>query len=231
MTTATDRRVVYALLAIAALCLIGLGASLYRAKSNELKELRQRLAQKETELEESRVKVVKLPDLERKYDRLAARLSVLEPALPDSAYMPTFLSQIEHLAASTNNRILMIRPKEKPNQGKAGATTIDNETGEVVKKTPAPATPGAAPEQAEQEQKDQAPYDYTSIEFKIEGAYPSLVAFLKELQAFPKMIAVNDISFRPAQGSARSEQSTPRLEATLDLTAVIAKGGKHGTTQ
>jgi hypothetical protein len=47
------------------------------------------------------------------------------------------------------------------------------------------------------------------------------------LQRFPKMIAVNDISFSPNQGGIGSGQS-PNLTATMDLTAVVTKGGSDG---
>jgi len=111
MSGGSDRKVVFALLGIAMLCMIGLGASLYHAKTSELSKLKQELKEKESRIAEVREKLTDLPALEAKYTKLQARLSVLEPSLPDSAYIPTFLRQIEGLATGTRNSILMIRPK------------------------------------------------------------------------------------------------------------------------
>lgn len=231
MNAGTDRKVVFALLAIAALCLIGLGASLYRAKSGALTRLRQDLTAKEKGLDEVRVKLTKQPELETKYAQLQARLSVLEPTLPDSAYMPTFLRQIERLATGTNNRIVAIRPKAKPAASSGSSVKVNNETGEVTK-------PGTAEEKEQDntkknqqtaDAKSRIPYDYSPIELKVEGTYSTILSFLSELQRFPKMIAANDISFAPKlQG--QQMQRAPELTATMDLIAVITKGVKNGTS-
>jgi Tfp pilus assembly protein PilO len=227
MSVGADRKVIYALLGIAALCLIGLGVSLYRAKGSELTRLAKELSGKDQQLTQVREKLTKQPELEAKYAKLQARLSVLEPALPDSAYMPTFLRQIERLATQTSNRIVMIRPKAKAPSGKTAAVTVNNETGEVVKEQPnAPSGPNA--KGAKQVEKSKLPYDYSTIELRIEGTYTTILAFLKELQQFPKMIAVNDIAFSPKQTG--SLMQSPELMATMELTAVIGKGGKDGTS-
>jgi len=225
MNTGTDRKVVFALLAIAALCLIGLGASLYRAKSGELRALHKQLTEKEGQLERVRQKLTKQPELETKYARLQARLAVLEPALPDSAYMPTFLRQIEHLALATSNSIIGVRPKAKTTESKAAGTQVNEETGEVVKAQP---QQGGQTESKASE-KSRVPYDCSSIELKVEGTYTTVIGFLKELERFRKMIAVNDISFAPKTGS--EAERSPKLTATLDLTAVITKGGRDDASR
>ncbi|KPK78309.1 MAG: hypothetical protein AMS25_16150 [Gemmatimonas sp. SM23_52] len=215
MSVGSDRKVVFALLGIAALCLIGLGASLYHAKGAELKRLETKLGEKEAKFREVRAKLTELPDLEAKYGDLQGRLSVLEPALPDSAYIPTFLRQIENLARQTNNGILMIRPKPAIRRSAADSVKIDDETGEIKKKDQAGGT-GAAPAPM--------PYDFVPIELKLQGTYWTVIDFLAALQQFPKMIAVNDISFSPKSGGADS-MTSPSLTATMGLTAVVTKGG------
>lgn len=214
MSAGGDRKVVFALLGIAVLCLIGLGGSLYHAKTSELSKLKDQLEANESQLTEVREKLTELPQYEAQYGKLQARLSVLEPSLPDSAYIPTFLRQIEGLATGTQNNILMIRPKPAIQRAAAPTTTIDDETGEIMK------TEGeaAAPEPA------LLPYDFVPIELRLEGTYWTAIDFLVELQKFPKMIAVNDVSFSPDQSRLGAGQS-PRLTATMDLTAVVTKGG------
>lgn len=217
MSGGGDRKVVFALLGVAMLCMIGLGASLYHAKTSELSRLRQELTEKESQLEEVRAKLTELPTLEANYTKLQTRLSVLEPSLPDSAYIPTFLRQIEGLATGTRNNILMIRPKPAVQRGGgAPATTINDETGEIMKNQGGGAEAQPAPA---------LPYDFVPIELRLEGTYWTGIDFLAKLQKFPKMIAVNDISFSPTQAGVDARQS-PRLTATMDLTAVVTKGDK-----
>ncbi len=214
MSSGGDRKVVFALLGVAVLCLIGLGASLYHAKTSELSRLKQELEKKESRLVEVRGKLTDLPSLEAKYSDLQVRLSVLEPSLPDSAYIPTFLRQIEGLATGTDNAILMIRPKPVVQRASVPTTTINNETGKIVHGAPV----------GEAAQAPVFPYDFVPIELRLDGTYWTAIDFLSELQEFPKMIAVNDVSFSPTQ-SAMSTNRSPRLTATMELTAVVTKGG------
>ena len=228
MTAGADRKVVFALLAIATLCLVGLGGTVYRAKADQLKRMQRQLAEKEVSLSEIKRKVANQPQLEEKYRQLQSRLSVLEPSLPDSAYIPTFLRQIEGLATGTNNAIIMIRPKPAAPGRKGGAASpvINNETGEIVEQAEAPDAKGAP--KAGEKQRAKLPYDYAPIELKVSGTYWTVIDFLSELQRFPKMIAVNDVGFSPEQSKAAS-QSSPRLLTTVNLTAVVTKGAKDGT--
>jgi Tfp pilus assembly protein PilO len=214
MNASADRRVLFALLGVAVLCLIGLGASLYHSRAAKLTELREELGQKEAQFDEARDRLTKLPQLETEFSQLQARLSVLEPALPDSAYVPTFLRQIERLATDTRNRILMIRPKPAIERRPSGpTTTINDETGEIIQSS----TEAQAAEQVSM------PYDYVPIELRLEGTYWTVIDFLAELQRFPKMIAVNDMAFDPTSGGINAQRS-PQLTATMGLTAVVTKG-------
>jgi len=229
MRAGPDRKVVFALVAIAALCVIGLGATLYRGKVAQLSRLHDELEDKREKLASLHDKITRQPELEAKFTGLQTRLMVLEPGLPNSAYMPTFLRQIEGLAVATHNRIIMIRPKESNESKGASNVTINNETGEVVA---APAPGGdkkdASASSSGAKKTPKLPYDRMDIEVKVRGSYWTVLNFLDELQKFPKMIAVNDIAFTPERtGAAAQAQGTGAdLSATLALTAVIAKGGK-----
>ncbi len=222
MNVGGDKKIVFALLGVAVLCLIGLGGSLYHRKSTELQTLTQKLADKENELTEVKAKVTQLPELETQYAELQGRLAVLEPALPTSAYIPTFLRQIENLATGTKNNIIMIRPKPAVKRSAADkAVKINDETGEVIQEKPAAG--GSAPPPPE------LPYDFVPIELRLNGNYWTIINFLDQLQRFPKMIAVNDLSFSPNQGGAGSGNS-PNLAATMELTAVVMKGSSDGNS-
>ena len=219
MSAGGDRKIIFALLGIGILCLIGLGASLYHGKATELKELEGALGQKEAELEQMKSKVTQLPQLEDQYQDLRGRLSVLEPGLPDSAYIPTFLHQIESLASGTRNDILLIRPKPAIKRSAAdSAVKINDETGAIIEDAGQPEEAAPPPPM---------PYDFVPIELRVQGTYWTVIDFLAELQRFPKMIAVNDISFSPNQGGLVSGRS-PNLTASMELTAVVTKGGSDG---
>jgi len=221
MSGGGDRKIVLALLGVGILCLIGLGGSLYHSKAAELKDREQALASKQQELEEMKRKVTELPQLEDRYQELRTRLAVLEPALPDSAYIPTFLRQIESLAIGTQNNILLIRPKPAVKRSAADAAVkINDETGEIIDNKKAGGTEAASA-------PPELPYDFVPIELRVQGTYWTVIAFLDQLQRFPKMIAVNDISFSPSQAGTDSERS-PKLTAAMELTAVVMKGGSDG---
>ena len=227
MRIGPDRKVVFALLAIAALCVIGLGATLYRSKVAELSRLRDELVDKKAKLGNLHDKLAAQSDLEEKYGKLQARLSVLEPALPDSAYMPTFLRQIEGLAVATHNRIIMIRPKETSDT-KTRNVAINDETGEVVANKESGDGKKASGTNSDTD-KPKLPYGKTDIEVKMQGSYWTIISFLNELREFPKMIAVNDIAFTPERaGMTQRQASGADVTATMSLSAVITKGGRSG---
>jgi Tfp pilus assembly protein PilO len=234
MNSPTDRKVVVALLAIFVVCLVGLGGSLYRTKAAELKSLRAELAKKTEERDKVKAQIARMPELETKYAQLQERLSILEPALPDSAYIPTFLRQIENLAVGTNNQIVAIRPRPeiKPGTGKGKGVQVNDETGDVVQGGEEPSAAGA--EGKEQAKAPKLPYRFIPIEVKTEGTYWTAVDFLRELQRFPKMIAVNNVAFTPKLGGRDSTTAERRvLLTTMDMLAVVAttKGQTDGSAQ
>jgi Tfp pilus assembly protein PilO len=223
MTSASDRKVVFALLAIAGLCLIGLGVSLYRNRMNELQSLRATLSREKARLTDVKQKINRIPELQAKFDRLQDRLEFLEPSLPDAAYIPTFLKQIETLALSTGNEIVLIRPKpkQKTAQTKGGAVQINPETGEILKPEEGKQKAAAGRKGTE---APKLPYEFVPIELKLEATYSTAIDFLAALQRFPKMIAVNNLSFVP-QASQEFVYYSPRLTASLELLAVVSKKG------
>jgi hypothetical protein len=220
MSARPNRYIVFGLLGVVGLCLIGLGVSVYRAKAMRLKDLRAKLSAKQTELNGLQERIQRQPLLEAEYASLQRRLSVLEPALPESEYIPTFLQQLQKLATDTNNDILMIRPMVKA-AVPAAAPSPDEGEG-------AAASDGAnpAPGRGKKAEKPPAvPYDQAAIEVKLMGTYQTMVGFLEELRRFPKMIAVNEVAFSPQSGP-QSPSRNPRLEGTFELTAVVTKDSR-----
>jgi Tfp pilus assembly protein PilO len=215
MKNRTNRAALFALIAVFACVLIAAGAGLYHVKSKRLQALKQTLLQKQDQVEEVRAEVKRLPNLEAAYEELHARVSVLEPNLPTEAYIPTFLSQVQTLAGETNNHLTLIKPKPK-RKLPAASPAPEKDVVASGKSSSKPAALQGAQEVVE------SPYDEIGIEVGFDGTYWSALALLERLRAFPKMIAVNDITMKP-KSACTAVSSQPLLEVTLHLTAVMAK--------
>jgi Tfp pilus assembly protein PilO len=219
----TDKRVIYALLGVVALCFLGLGFSLYRARLERLQGLQGRLRKKEAEFSELRAKMRKQPELERKYATLSQRLSFLETGLPSYAYIPTFLRQLEGLAGRTRNEVLRIQPKPAPKAAE-GARVEGEEAEPGGEGGGAAKAAGSGGKNAKAKAKEALPYGELPIEVRVRGRYSAAINFLDELRRFPKMIAVNDLEFQPVRQGA--QEKDPDLAIRLDLIAVMLEGGK-----
>jgi len=215
MRNRSNRPALIALIAVFACLLIAAGAGLYHAKSKSLESLKNTLARRQAEVEKAKVEVEKLSALEASYEALHQRVSVLEPALPTEAYIPTFLSQIQNLAGESNNRLLLIKPKAKR---KLPVASSNPEEDVVSPEKASPKNAALRPKAKEPE----SPYDEIGIEVGLEGNYWSAIEFLEKLKAFPKMIAVNDLAVKP-KSIGRAAVMQPSLEITVQLTAVMAK--------
>ena len=228
MTQTFDRRIVIGLFVAVTLGLACAAIGVYRSKENRLQSLHGQLAAEDARLADVKGKIGQMGQLEASYASLAERLGFLEKPLPDAAYIPTFLAQIERLAEDTSNGIAVIRPKEKLKTAPTQADTkINNETGEIVKNDAA--TPakddkknGAAAA------KPELPYDFVPIEMKVEGTYWTALQFLQQLERFPKMIAVDSVGFSPQTTLLAATSGDQPLTISLDLTAVVMKGAKDG---
>ena len=216
----TDKRVIYALLGVVALCFLGIGFSLYRARLERLQALEGRLKKLRGEFAEMQAKIEQRPELEARYVALAERLSSLETGLPSYAYIPTFLRQLESLAGRTSNDVLRIQPKPMIWAGE-GEAEEDPELAAARRQSEPETTESATGKEAKEEN---VPYNRLPIEVRLRGRYWTAISFLEELRHFPKMIAVNDLGFQPTEQNA--QQREPELAITLDLTAVIMEGGK-----
>ncbi|NIM04145.1 MAG: type 4a pilus biogenesis protein PilO [Armatimonadetes bacterium] len=216
MINRSNRAALIALIGVFACVLIAAGAGLYQVKSKRLQSLRDSLAEKQGQIEEVRDEIRGLPALEASYEELDYQVSVLEPALPTEAYIPTFLSQIQTLAATSNNRLMLIKPKPKkklPVAGPAPERDVVSQHGSGPGASGSPTPPGEMV----------SPYDEIGIEVGLEGTYWAALEFLQQLKAFPKMIAVNNLSMKPKSDCQAASSFEPILEVTVHLTAVLAK--------
>lgn len=212
----SNRAMQFALLALGLCILVAAAIGLQRSKSGQLQELNATLASKQNELVEARLKVKQLPKMEQQYKDLSQQVAILEKVLPTEAYIPTFLNQLQTLAGQTENDVLLIKPEAKRKLRASAAN--DSE---------APASEGgaAATSSAPAAKPTAALYDEMGIQLDLEGTYWSALNFLEKLQAFPKMIAVNEVTMKPKSGSKSQSGADDdlKLDISLRLTAVMAK--------
>jgi len=110
-------------------------------------------------------------ELEKSNTELAAmdtQLKHLEAGLPDYAYVPTMMSELEQLGKANGIEVSGVRP------------------------TPPPAINPKAGEKTERK-----PYDELIIEVKGHGKYGDVMRFVEGLQKFPKIVAIRTMSMAP----------------------------------
>jgi len=205
----TNRKAAFTALILLSGVLLCLGGLIYHTKATKLRALSQTRNTKREELRGLQGKLASRKALERKYLQLQERLAVLEPALPTYAYVPTFLRQIEKLAHDSDNKVAGVKPLP------------------LIERTPAP--PAGDNGEAEAPQPVAAElYDRVPIEFNLTGKYWQTVDFLERMSAFPKMLAVEDVSLTPA---AQPEGlRAPCLRVKMNLLALIQKGEEKWTS-
>lgn len=121
------------------------------------------------------------------------QLAHLEKGVPDVAYVPTLMKELEQI-------------------GKAHHITV---TG--VRPAPQTFVPAATPEGAPKPKKK----DYVEIEIEVKGRgnYDDIKAFMDALQQFPKVIAVKTISLSPQRDL--SSRSKGEIEATVNIVTFV----------
>lgn len=138
------------------------------------------------ELEES------LAASQAKLTEYQAKLAHLEGSVPDVAYIPTLMKELELIGISDGIRVTGVRP------------------------APVVAAPPQATEGQKKEKKD---YSEVEIEVKGRGQYDSIKKFLDSLQKFPKVIAVKTVSLTPMRDSGTG--TTSSIEVVINVAAYV----------
>jgi Tfp pilus assembly protein PilO len=145
---------------------VGAGA-VYTAYSG-LSEQEAKVADLKSQVKPTKDVQKALDDSEKDLTDTTAKLKHLEQGVPDFAYIPTMLGDLQ--AA-----------------GKASGLDV---TG--VKPMPAPPV---NPKQGEKQERK--PYDEQLIEIKGRGTYASVLKFIQGLQTFPKIVAARTVTMTP----------------------------------
>jgi Tfp pilus assembly protein PilO len=140
------------------------------------------------------------------------QLKFLEAALPNVAYVPTLLKQVEDLARATHNEVRGVRPrievKPPPRRDRRSDPEAEAKGAEAEKQK----------SDAEAGTKEPDPYDKLKIQLTFTGGYQDCLQFIQRLTAFPKIVAVDDVALHPR---VEEDASHPRIDVELNLTAYI----------
>lgn len=128
-------------------------------------------------------------------DACSAKLEHLEKNIPQFAYIPTLMTELEKTGKQYGLKVLGVRPVAK-------------QLG-IAKKEDA--DPTAAAKKA---------YEEMTIEVKGIGSYGSVMRWVNSLQQFPKIVAARSVTLAPKVEPGRTEKP---LDMTVELRAYVFK--------
>lgn len=181
--------------AILGTLLIGL-ASLYLPWSMT-QDLQAQLEQKRQELQNAQQAASQLRQTQEQLQATQRELQFLERGVSEAAYVPTMLKQFEQLAQQRQLQIVAIRPQAQNN----------------------------SPTNAKEEQKSAKAYDEQLFEIQLRGKFWNLMSLFKNLEAFPKILAVQSVNLQAKSGSEQVAEN-PDLEIRLIVKAFIFRSAQ-----
>lgn len=142
----------------------------------------------------------KLEEAVAKLNASKVELSHLEQGVPEIAYVPTLLKELERTGKEAGLEVTGVRPVPR-----ATSSAPTKSSGEQSRKKKKP--------------------DYTELEIQVEGRgdYRSVMSFIKAMTMFPKILAARTVSLQPnttPQGKG-SATSSPRLDITFEFRAYL----------
>ena len=172
--------------------LVGGGMTLMLFSSNserasELKRLKAE-AKKPEELQ------VELEEAKLSAQSSATELAHLEQNIPELAYVPTMLKELEQFGNESGVKVYGVRPFVAVHVSKKG----------------------------KEKKRDEKPYSELSIEIKGKGRYQSVMKFVDAMKSFPKIVAVRTVSLSPKHATGDSVGYSV-LDVTLELRAFLFK--------
>lgn len=152
------------------------------------------------QLDEKQVKV-ELEDAIAKLNESKTQLNHLEEGVPEVAYVPTLLKELERTGKEAGLEVTGVRPIPR-----AAAAPVANKSGEQSKKS--------------------KKKDYTELDIQVacRGDYKSVMAFVKSMTLFPKILAARTVSIQPSSASNAMKLSSnvsPRLDITFEFRAYL----------
>lgn len=128
-------------------------------------------------------------------------LSHLEQGVPEVAYVPTLLKELEKTGKESGVEVLGVRPIPRA----ATVSTTPKSGGEKTKASKKP--------------------DYTELDIQVNarGDYKSVQKFVKAIQLFPKILATRTVSVMPAQmmNEEKAKGGSPKLTVGFEFRAYL----------
>jgi Tfp pilus assembly protein PilO len=180
--------------AMMALGMLVLGGAATFFGYSSMTEKESEVAQLKTEVKDAHTVQKELESSKAKLDECATKLKHLEANMPDFAYVPTMLAELERVGKENGIAVLGVRPIPKP----------------VVAKDPNADGTGMT--------EQRKPYTELSIEVKGRGTYGSAMRFVKALQNFPKIVAARSVSLNPKTDPGLP---TATLDVSIELRAYV----------
>ncbi len=162
------------------------------------------LEEKRKELEQAQQATSQLRLVQEQYEKAKRDLQFLERGVSQAEYIPTMLQQIEQTAKNLNLKIVAIRPQQ-PSQNS----------------------------QEEEKEKAKKPYEEQPIEISLQGNFWSLMRFLKQLDEYPKILAIQTLQVQSKVQSQPNAPASvnPELEIRAQVRAFIFKNTHQSTAQ
>ncbi len=201
-------------LAILITLLLGIGSAYF--PYSMISEAQNHLAERQKALEQARQAPGQLRILQAQLEQTQRNLAFLERGVSEAAYIPTMLKQIEDTARALNLKIVAIRPQQ-PAQNNTGGGQND------AKKNN---TSGGQNDAKKQQAK---PYEEQMIEISLQGHFWSLMSFLKQLDEYPKILAVQTMNLQAKSTTQQTADTNPELEAKFTVKAFIFRNSPPTT--
>lgn len=168
-----------------------LGAGLLYVQYTGLTEQQAKVDKLTGEVRAQRDVPAQLQVSQRELDRVKSELAHLERNVPDFAYVPTLLRELETIGKASGLKVLGIRPIAK-----SDATKADEAKG-LTK-----------------------PYEEIDIDVTCRGSYGGILKFVNALNAFPKIVAARAVSVEPKPDPLQPKLA-PELEISARMRAFL----------
>ncbi|MGV3618029.1 MAG: type 4a pilus biogenesis protein PilO [Fimbriimonas sp.] len=170
---------------------VALGAGLLYAQYGGLTEQQAKVDSLAAQVRAQKDVPAQLQVSQRELDRVRSELAHLERNVPDFAYVPTLLRELEAVGKASGLRVLGIRPLPKSDAAKA-------EDAKGLRKA----------------------YEEIEIDVTCQGTYGGILKFVNALNAFPKIMAARAVSVEPKPDPLQPKLA-PKLEINARLRAYL----------
>ena len=173
--------------------LMGSGATYFQYSAVQTKKAEAAALEATVPTQEELMK--SLSDSRAKLDEYRAKLDHLEGSVPDVAYIPTLMKELEQVGIGNNIKVIGVRPAPQQLM-----------------------TPTQATQEGDQRPKKKE-YEEIEIEVQARGTYDNVKAFLDSLKTFPKILAVKTVTMEPQRDSGAG--ATGQIQCKVNVVAFV----------